>query len=123
MHSLLVRIPEGVQPMLQHLEAFIVQTGVDDMKACAEVIFTDSEKYMEELLKLFYRFSTLVKEAFKDDPRFLTTRDKVWPFSFPFLSLTYVLRLMNGVVLYPWFLFPICQMGVGICHTLVLVSL
>jgi cullin-5 len=78
MHSLLVRIPEGVQPMLQHLEAFIVQTGVDDMKACAEVIFTDSEKYMEELLKLFYRFSTLVKEAFKDDPRFLTTRDKAF---------------------------------------------
>ena len=63
--------------MLQHLEEFIVQTGVDDMKACADVILTDSEKYMEELLKLFERFSTLVKEAFCDDPRFLTGRDKV----------------------------------------------
>ena len=77
MHSLLIRIPEGVQPMLAHLESYIVQTGVDDMKACADVIFTDSEKYMEELLKLFNRFSTLVKEAFRDDSRFLTTRDKV----------------------------------------------
>ena len=37
----------------------------------------DSEKYVEELLTLFNRFSKLVKEAFSDDPRFLTARDKV----------------------------------------------
>lgn len=32
---------------------------------------------MEQLLTLFNRFSRLVKEAFQDDPRFLTARDKV----------------------------------------------
>ena len=32
---------------------------------------------MEELLNQFNRFSKLVREAFKDDPRFLTARDKV----------------------------------------------
>ena len=32
---------------------------------------------MEKLLELFNRFSLLVKEAFNDDPRFLTSRDKV----------------------------------------------
>lgn len=37
----------------------------------------DSEKYVEQLLTLFNRFSRLVKEAFQDDPRFLTARDKV----------------------------------------------
>lgn len=37
----------------------------------------DSEKYVEQLLTLFNRFSKLVKEAFQDDPRFLTARDKV----------------------------------------------
>ena len=37
----------------------------------------DSEKYVEQLLMLFNRFSKLVKEAFSDDPRFLTARDKV----------------------------------------------
>lgn len=46
--------------------------------------FQDSEKYVEQLLTLFNRFSKLVKEAFQDDPRFLTARDKVvfsfWPF-------------------------------------------
>ena len=38
----------------------------------------DSEKYVEELLNLFNRFSKLVREAFQDDPRFLTARDKVF---------------------------------------------
>ena len=37
----------------------------------------DSEKYVEQLLELFNRFSALVREAFNDDPRFLTSRDKV----------------------------------------------
>ena len=32
---------------------------------------------MEQLLELFNRFSALVREAFNDDPRFLTSRDKV----------------------------------------------
>ena len=38
----------------------------------------DSEKYVEELLTLFNRFSKLVREAFHDDPRFLTARDKAY---------------------------------------------
>lgn len=49
---------------------------------CQTTIFVicslqDSEKYVEQLLTLFNRFSRLVKEAFQDDPRFLTARDKV----------------------------------------------
>ena len=32
---------------------------------------------MERLLELFNRFSVLVRDAFNDDPRFLTARDKV----------------------------------------------
>lgn len=38
----------------------------------------DSEKYVEELLSLFNRFSKLIKTAFHDDPRFLTARDKAY---------------------------------------------
>ena len=41
-------------------------------------LLQDSEKYVDELLTLFNRFSKLVKEAFNDDPRFLTARDKVF---------------------------------------------
>lgn len=38
----------------------------------------DSEKYVEQLLLLFHKFSNLVQEAFNDDPRFLTARDKAY---------------------------------------------
>ena len=41
------------------------------------LFFQDSSKYVELLLQLFRRFSELVKDAFSDDPRFLTSRDKV----------------------------------------------
>ncbi|RWS06688.1 cullin-5-like protein [Dinothrombium tinctorium] len=49
-----------------------------DMMAAADIITQDSEKYVEQLLDLFRRFSRLVKEAFLDDPRFLTARDKAF---------------------------------------------
>ncbi|KZS10619.1 Cullin-5 [Daphnia magna] len=41
-------------------------------------VHMDSEKYVERLLTLFNQFSQLVKEAFDDDPRFLTARDKAY---------------------------------------------
>lgn len=84
MFRLLDRVPViegvdvGIGPMLKNLEKHIVETGLDDMKAAADVITQDSEKYVERLLELFRRFSTLVKDAFNDDPRFLTARDKAF---------------------------------------------
>lgn len=41
-------------------------------------ITQDSEKYVERLLELFHRFSSIVSSAFLDDPRFLTSRDKAY---------------------------------------------
>jgi cullin-5 len=48
------------------------------MVASAELVTQDSEKYVERLLELFHRFSKLAKDAFNDDPRFLTVRDKAY---------------------------------------------
>jgi len=48
------------------------------MVASAEAITADSEKYVEQLLYLFRRFSLLVNQGFRDDPRFLTARDKAY---------------------------------------------
>lgn len=78
MFRLIDRVQDGIQPMLQDLENFIVCQGLADMMACAEIITQDSEKYIEQLLDLFRRFSLLVKDAFDDDPRFLTSRDKAF---------------------------------------------
>ena len=76
MFHLMDRVSDGVQPMITHLESHVVTTGLADMIGAAATIATDSEKYVDRLLMLFNRFSDLVKEAFDDDPRFLTARDK-----------------------------------------------
>jgi cullin-5 len=78
MLKLMDRVPDGVGPMLRNLEEHITSAGLSDMMAAVEVITQDSEKYVERLLDLFHRFSKLVKEAFDDDPRFLTARDKAY---------------------------------------------
>ncbi|XP_046751919.1 cullin-5 isoform X2 [Diprion similis] len=78
MLKLMDRVPDGVGPMLKDLEDHIASAGLADMMAAVDVITQDSEKYVERLLDLFRRFSTLVKEAFDDDPRFLTARDKAY---------------------------------------------
>ncbi|KAL5010455.1 hypothetical protein ScPMuIL_012760 [Solemya velum] len=78
MFSLMDRVPEGISPMLHDLEAHIVSQGLRDMMESAETITTDSEKYVEQLLELFNKFSALVNKAFIDDPRFLTSRDKAY---------------------------------------------
>lgn len=79
MFKLMDRVgPDGVDPMLESLEKHIFEAGIADMMAAAKTITTDSEKYVERLLDLFNRFSTLVKEAFNDDARFMTSRDKAY---------------------------------------------
>lgn len=78
MFKLMDRVPDGIAPMLKDLEEHIVNAGLADMVASADIITQDSEKYVERLLELFNEFSRLVKEAFNDDPRFLTARDKAY---------------------------------------------
>uniref|UniRef100_T1K5U8 Cullin-5 n=1 Tax=Tetranychus urticae TaxID=32264 RepID=T1K5U8_TETUR len=57
------RIEEGEEPILNHLEEHIVHRGLADISL---------------ILILFTKYGTLVKEAFNDDPRFLTGRDKAF---------------------------------------------
>ena len=78
MLKLMDRVTDGVTPMLKDLEEHISSAGLADMMAAVDVITQDSEKYVERLLELFRRFSALVKDAFGDDPRFLTARDKAY---------------------------------------------
>lgn len=96
MFRLMNRTATGINPMLDCVDKHIKAQGLHDMTenaesitsvyACAIIIFyycyvmscaQDPEKYVEQLLTMFTRFSELVRDAFYDDPRFLTTRDKV----------------------------------------------
>ncbi|CAF0713830.1 unnamed protein product [Brachionus calyciflorus] len=75
--QLMDRIP-NVEPLLADLEAYIISEGLSVMRANSETITTDSEKYVEQLLELFNRFTKLVEDAFNGDPRFMTSRDKAF---------------------------------------------
>jgi cullin-5 len=46
------------------------------MRNNAETIVNDCEKYVEQLLMMYIKFSALVNEAFCNDARFLTIRDQ-----------------------------------------------
>ncbi|VVC31505.1 Cullin homology,Cullin, N-terminal,Cullin protein, neddylation domain,Winged helix-turn-helix DNA- [Cinara cedri] len=76
--KLMDRVPDGILIMLKNLEEYIISAGLADMIASADIITQDSEKYVEQLLLLFHKFSNLVRDAFNDDPRFLTARDKAY---------------------------------------------
>ncbi|XP_043240835.1 cullin-5-like [Amphibalanus amphitrite] len=68
----------GVEPMLRVVEDHIKSAGLDAMMANADTITQDCERYVEQLLELFQKFSALVRDAFHSDPRFLTSRDKAF---------------------------------------------
>jgi len=74
---LLDRIP-NVEPILADLESYINNEGLMVMKANSESITTDPEKFVEQLLELFNRFTKLVEDTFDADPRFMTSRDKAF---------------------------------------------
>ena len=104
--ELLDRVP-NIGPMLIDLEAYILSEGLMVMRLNSETITSvhtnrrllrfvwmerntcfcfcccllkqkDPEKYVDQLLELFNRFTKLVDDAFKGDPRFMSSRDKAF---------------------------------------------
>ena len=64
MFSLLDRVSDGIQPMLNALEDYIITAGLADMKASADTITTVSDaptdlvKHKEDVLELGFELST-----------------------------------------------------------------
>lgn len=96
LYTLLNKTTDGISPLIDQLGNYITTEGLDTMRKNAENIvnvnlkhrttpslfylyrFQDCEKYVEELLKMFIKFSRIVDEAFCNDARFLTIRDKAF---------------------------------------------
>ncbi|VDN51553.1 unnamed protein product [Dracunculus medinensis] len=78
MYRLINRTSSGIPKILGCLDQYIRIEAFEEMKANVDTITTDPEKYVEQLLLMFERFTDLISVAFYDDPRFLTTRDQAF---------------------------------------------
>lgn len=72
------RTSNGTKTMLSTLFDYIRREGLDQMILNAELVTTDCDKYVEQLLDMHGKFSTLIEKAFNNDARFLTIRDKAF---------------------------------------------
>uniref|UniRef100_A0A915PYA2 Cullin-5 n=1 Tax=Setaria digitata TaxID=48799 RepID=A0A915PYA2_9BILA len=78
LYRLINRTSDGIDSVLNFLDVFIKTEALNDMRTNVNTITMDPEKYVEQLLSMFSKFSLLVANAFYDDPRFLTARDKAF---------------------------------------------
>lgn len=76
MFSLLSRVPNGVDPMLNVLRAYVVQYVSDKIQALGKKAELP-EEYCEVLIDAYGLFSvTIVEGAFQNSPKFVQTMDK-----------------------------------------------
>ncbi|KAI6186837.1 Cullin-5 [Aphelenchoides besseyi] len=75
---LMDRTVDGVPPLLNNLSKHIKTEGLTTIQNNAETIVQDCEKYVDQLLSMYTRFSSLVLDAFCNDARFLTVRDQAF---------------------------------------------
>ncbi|KAL7073247.1 hypothetical protein ACQ4LE_007112 [Meloidogyne hapla] len=78
LYRLINRTLDGIPTLLDALRSHICVEGLAAMQAHAAEICTDSEKYVHQLLEQYTRFSSLVRDAFANDARFLTVRDQAF---------------------------------------------
>uniref|UniRef100_A0A1I7UZZ3 Cullin-5 n=2 Tax=Caenorhabditis tropicalis TaxID=1561998 RepID=A0A1I7UZZ3_9PELO len=78
LYRLIRRTRYGIETVLKCIDAHIRTEGLDDMRNNAENLSTDPERYVQQLLQMFEKFSSLVREGFCDDARLLTARDKAF---------------------------------------------
>uniref|UniRef100_A0A915MU52 Cullin-5 n=1 Tax=Meloidogyne javanica TaxID=6303 RepID=A0A915MU52_MELJA len=78
LYRLINRTLDGIPTLLDALRSHICEEGLAAMKAHAAEICTDSERYVHQLLEQYTRFSTLMRDAFANDARFLTIRDQAF---------------------------------------------
>uniref|UniRef100_A0A914HHC4 Cullin-5 n=1 Tax=Globodera rostochiensis TaxID=31243 RepID=A0A914HHC4_GLORO len=74
----LINRTNAIPTLLDILHKHITAEGLAAMHEHAAEIVTDSERYVEQLLNMYSVFSALVRDAFYNDSRFLTVRDKAF---------------------------------------------
>eukprot|EP00051_Salpingoeca_urceolata_P032720 m.17039 g.17039 ORF g.17039 m.17039 type:complete len:751 (-) comp5374_c0_seq1:205-2457(-) len=76
MYGLLSRIPDGLEPLRQRLEAHVVDQGQSALAAALAASGDDAKVYVDTLLQVHRKHRTLVSTAFHSDPSFVASLDR-----------------------------------------------
>lgn len=81
MYQLVLRIPDGLTELKSRLENHIFTQGLAAIEKCGDSASLDPKNYVNTILQVHKKYSTLVQEAFANDTGFVAALDKVSDFS------------------------------------------
>ena len=76
MYSLVKRIPKGLEEMKNQMELHIAHQGAAVIESCGEDVVNNPKPYVQSILEVHGKYSTLMKTAFDSDSRFVASLDK-----------------------------------------------
>uniref|UniRef100_A0A0N5A665 Cullin-5 n=1 Tax=Parastrongyloides trichosuri TaxID=131310 RepID=A0A0N5A665_PARTI len=74
-YTALNRTKTGIASILEILKEYITEEGLTAMRENSQTVASDPEKFVEQLLEMFNKFTLLIDNAFDGDIRFKTIRD------------------------------------------------
>uniref|UniRef100_A0A0N5BD67 Cullin-5 n=1 Tax=Strongyloides papillosus TaxID=174720 RepID=A0A0N5BD67_STREA len=74
-YKALNKTSDKMESVLEVLKEYITEEGLSTMRENALTVASDPEKFVEQLLTMYSKFSKLIDEAFNGDIRFKTIRD------------------------------------------------
>lgn len=77
MYQLVLRIPNGCDELKNRLEAHVFNQGISAIDKCCETANQDPKNYVNTILAVHKKFSSMVSESFSNDPGFVAALDKV----------------------------------------------
>ncbi|GAB5592584.1 hypothetical protein Unana1_07484 [Umbelopsis nana] len=77
-YNLLLRVPNGLKPMLVMYENYVAQRGKAILEKLGNSVAKDPKSYVELLLELHNKFYALNKDTFSSNPTFTAAVDKAF---------------------------------------------
>ncbi|CAO3666159.1 unnamed protein product [Umbelopsis vinacea] len=77
-YNLLLRVPNGLKPMLAMYEDYIAKRGKGILEKLGSGVAKDPKSYVEALLELHHKYYSLNKETFSSNPTFTAAVDKAF---------------------------------------------
>eukprot|EP00727_Mastigamoeba_balamuthi_P005201 m51a1_g1468 hypothetical protein (1235) ;mRNA; f:238330-243362 len=78
MYALLARVENALEPLKGQLEEFIRGVGLDAIAAERKEASEKPEVFVNILLRVFRKYTSLIQEAFRNDPAFVAALDKAF---------------------------------------------